>query len=113
MKSELKEVKSTPKKIEQLSTCSKSKPKTECSSKTTSTENSKDKPPSIVEDLGLQMSVQQPEQQDLFPSSTSGHNKIEFHLQPEIFRLRQHIEELLIKLDLISSALSKLEETIE
>ena len=59
------------------------------------------------------MSVQQPEKQDLFPSSASGHNKVEFHLQPEIFRLRQHIEELHIKLDLISSALSTLEETID
>ena len=94
MKSELKQVKTTQKKIEQLS-CNKTN-KDRCNKPT-----NKEKPTSTTE-MPAQLEAE------------FGQQNIEIDkLNTEIIRLGQHIEELHIKFDLISTTLAQLELTID
>ena len=94
MKSELKQVKTTQKKIEQLS-CNKNN-KDKCNKPT-----NKEKPTPTAE-MPAQLEAE------------FGQQNIEIdELNTEIIRLGQHIEELHIKFDLISTTLAKLELTID
>ena len=94
MKSELKQVKTTQKKIEQLS-CNKNN-KDKCNKP-----SNKEKPTPTIE-MPAQLEAEFDQQ------------NIEIdELNTEIIRLGQHIEELHIKFDLISTTLAKLELTID